>query len=177
MKKKVLMIISIVLFLSVLFFTYFFFFVKKEEKLISNFEECVLAGYPVIETYPRQCSYNNSFFAEDIGNEKEKLDLIFVNNPRPNDKIESPLFISGEARGFWFFEASFPIYLKDEKGEVISYAIATAKSDWMTENFVPFEAEIVFEKPESQKGELVFLKDNPSGLKEYDDELVIPVRF
>lgn len=31
---------------------------------INSFEECVAAGYPILETYPRQCSVNGRIFTE-----------------------------------------------------------------------------------------------------------------
>lgn len=34
---------------------------------ITNFEECAAAGNPVLETYPRQCSFNGQNFVEQIG--------------------------------------------------------------------------------------------------------------
>ena len=46
--------------------------------------------------------------APPIGNELEKADMIRVDAPRPNQVIQSPLTVKGEARGAWFFEASFP---------------------------------------------------------------------
>lgn len=164
--KKIL-IISVFL---VLIGGYFLF---KKEVPVSSFEECVEAGYPVMESYPRRCLD----FVEEIGNELEKRDLIILNSPRPNQVIESPLLIEGEARGFWFFEADFPIVIIDGKGEVIGEGIAFAKSEWMTENFVPFQSEIEFKRPETEKGTLILFKDNPSGLPEHDDQLIIPVRF
>jgi len=39
----------------------------------------------------------------------EKVDLITIETPRPNSKIESPVIITGKARGYWFFEASFVV--------------------------------------------------------------------
>ncbi len=104
-------------------------------------------------------------------------DLIRVFSPQANEKISSPLLIKGEARGFWFFEATFPVKLLDDKGNTIAQDYAQAKGDWMTEDFVPFEAELVFEAPTTQKGWLVLEKDNPSDLSENDDELRIPVIF
>ncbi|HBB27246.1 TPA: hypothetical protein DCZ36_01965, partial [Candidatus Gracilibacteria bacterium] len=89
----------------------------------------------------------------------------------------SPLTIRGEARGYWFFEASFPVVLTDKKGRVLTGTIATAQSEWMTEEFVPFEAVLNFEGsqlPEG-KGILVLKRDNPSGLPENDDALKVPV--
>jgi len=145
---------------------------------INSFAECVVAGYPVMESYPQQCKTpDGKTFVEDIGNELEKADLIRVNNPRPNQMISSPLVLEGEARGFWFFEASFPVRLFDGAGKEIAIAIAQAKGEWMTEEFVPFGATLEFAKPTTASGTLVFEKDNPSGLPEHDDSLIMPIRF
>ena len=65
----------------------------------------------------------------------------------------------------------------DEQGEEVALAIATAQGEWMTEDFVDFEAELIFDKPEATIGFLVFKKDNPSGLAEYDDSISLPVFF
>lgn len=106
-----------------------------------------------------------------------KEDLIRVSLPRANEVITSPLLITGEARGYWFFEASFPIRLYDADGKELGVAVAQTKSDWMTENFVPFEARLTFQTPKTSNGVLVFEKDNPSGLPENADELRMPVLF
>ena len=64
--------------------------------------------------------------------------------PLENATVTSPLLLSGEARGSWFFEASFPIELRDWKGTVIATTHAEAKADWMTESMVPWEATLTF---------------------------------
>ena len=145
----------------------------------SNFEECVAIGNPVMESYPRQCrTKEGRTFTENIGNEIEKQDLIHLNSPRPNQTIQSPLVIEGEARGYWFFEADFPVVLTDWDGLIIGEAIARAQGDWMTEDFVPFKAEISFQPPAySNRGSLILRKDNPSDLPENDDALEIPIFF
>ena len=102
---------------------------------------------------------------------------IRVDSVRANDIITSPLIITGAARGTWYFEASFPIKLLDGNGKVIAQIPAQAQSDWMTTNFVPFEAELLFNKPVTPTGTLVLEKDNPSGLPQNADELRIPIRF
>lgn len=154
------------------------FYLKSVKPEAQNFDECVAAGYPVLESYPRQCKTpDGKTFTEDIGNELEKQNLIRITNPRPNQAIENPLEIRGEARGLWFFEASFPIKLYDGKGNLLGTAIAQAQSDWMTENFVPFTAKLSFSFSGTEKGALVLEKDNPSGLPENADELRIPVIF
>ena len=150
----------------------------KPTETINNFEECVAKGYPILESYPRQCrTPDGKTFVEDIGNELEKIDLIRISKPRPNEFIQSPLEIEGEARGYWFFEADFPVQLLDANGKEIATGIAKTSSNWMTEDFVPFEAKIEFQVPATKKGILILEKDNPSGLPENADELQIPVRF
>lgn len=100
-----------------------------------------------------------------------------VYSPVPNSAISSPLEIKGEAKGPWFFEASFPVRLLDGNGKQISSAGAEAQGEWMVEGFVPFKVTLVFDKPTTTKGTLVFVKDNPSGLPENADEVEIPVNF
>jgi len=147
--------------------------------VIQNFEDCVEAGNVVMESYPRQCKTEDGrIFTEDIGNELEKMDLIRLDNPRPNQEIESPVLVQGEAKGYWFFEGDFPVVLVDWDGRIIGQGIAQAQSDWMTEDFVPFEVSLEFEKPEySNRGALILQKDNPSGLPENDDALEVPIIF
>ena len=108
---------------------------------------------------------------------KDKLNLIRIANVIDGATIKSPFVVRGEARGYWFFEASFPMRLYDGNGKEIAVAIAQAEGEWMTENFVPFSAELKFVAPATKDGVLVFQKDNPSGLPEYDDEVRIPVTF
>jgi len=145
---------------------------------VSSFEECAAAGYPIMESYPRQCrTPDGQTFSEVIDSQFEKRDLIRVDNPRQNQTITSPLTITGQARGNWFFEAVFPIKLYDSDGSLLATAIAQTKSDWMTEEFVPFTAELEFKATGQGSGFLVLEKDNPSGLPEYDDQLQIPILF
>jgi len=177
MSKK----IFIFLIIAVLGVTAYFIMFKSGElpiPVVSSFEECLSAGYPALESYPRQCQTpDGRTFTEDIGNELEKLDLIKIENPRPNQIIESPLFIKGEARGNWYFEADFPVKLFDDNDFLLGLKPARALGNWMTEDFVPFNAILPFAVPSTPKGRLVLEKDNPSGLPEYEDELIIPVYF
>lgn len=115
--------------------------------------------------------------SEKLSDSEDKTNLIRVANISPNQKITSPVKIEGVARGVWFFEASFPISVLDSNGVVLGQGIATAKSEWMTENFVPFEANITFTKSKTDTGQIVLRKDNPSGLPEFDDALIIPIVF
>lgn len=151
---------------------------KIQSKLDGRrFDECVSNGNPVMESYPRRCSEGEETYTEYIGNELTKNDLIRLYNPRPNSIISSPLIITGEARGNWYFEADFPVELRDGNDEVIAQGHATAKTDWMTEEFVEFYSELEFNIPDTEYGSLILKKDNPSGLSENDDYLEIPISF
>lgn len=104
--------------------------------------------------------------------------LITLSEPLQESKISSPVTISGEARGNWFFEATFPVVLTNWNGLIIAEGYATAQSDWMTEEFVPFTATLTFDKPDyGERGFLILQKANPSGLSEHDDALEITVFF
>lgn len=145
---------------------------------VTSFAECAALGNPVAESYPRQCRHNGQLFTEDIGNELDKADLIRLTAPRPGTVISSPLTVEGEARGTWFFEASFPVFVVDWDGRIIGQGIAQAQGDWMTQDFVPFSAEVEFETPTYKNtGSLILKKDNPSGLPQNDDALEIPIVF
>lgn len=114
-----------------------------------------------------------------------KADLIQLTTPVPNGVVaDSPLMLTGQARGYWYFEASFPIVLTNWDGLIIAEGYATADGDWMTEEFVPFTASLEFTNPYEEgqpdfmkRGSLILQKDNPSGLPENDNALEIPIYF
>lgn len=182
MKKIFILLLIIFIIVGIVVAVVFFIIPKPDETpviSVNSFEECIAAGYPALESYPRQCrTSDGKSFTEYIGNELEKMDLIRIDYPRPNQEIESLLIIKGEARGYWFFEADFPVVLTDWDGLIIAQGIAQTKEEWMTEDFVQFEARLEFEKPQNNnKGILILRKDNPSGLPENDDALEVPVIF
>lgn len=118
----------------------------------------------------------------DITDITKKANLIRVTTPRPEQIITNPLIVEGEARGSWFFEASFPLVLTDWDGRIIAQGYATALDEWMTEEFVPFRGVLEFEEPEfigefSNRGSFILMKDNPSGLPEHDDALEMTIYF
>lgn len=145
---------------------------------------------PVSETFPTACSacknplvsgYTEGSCGQE-GGMPSKPGLIYVSNIEEGQVVESPLVIEGEVRGYWFFEASFPLILTDWDGRIIAQSYASAEANWMTEEMVPFKGKIEFENPEnigefSRRGALILRKDNPSGLPEYDDVLEIPIFF
>jgi hypothetical protein len=88
------------------------------------------------------------------------------------------LTITGQAQGSWFFEASFPVILKDASGKIVAQGAAQTKSNWMTENFVPFTITLTFTNQTNKTtGTLTLKKDNPSGLPQNDASYNIPIVF
>lgn len=103
--------------------------------------------------------------------------MIHVTAPLPHTTVTSPLGIQGEAVGGWYFEASFPITLKDAHGTVLGQGPAQAIGNWMTTSFVPFAATLPFTTPTTATGTLILQNDNPSGDPAMSKEVDIPVRF
>ncbi|MEK7505948.1 MAG: Gmad2 immunoglobulin-like domain-containing protein [Patescibacteria group bacterium] len=88
--------------------------------------------------------------------------------------LGSKVQIQGKARGYWYFEASFPIEIKDATGNTIGNGIATAQSEWMTEEFVSFNADIDLTTSYSGPATIILKKDNPSGEPDKDASLTYP---
>ncbi|MFH1286806.1 MAG: Gmad2 immunoglobulin-like domain-containing protein [Candidatus Magasanikbacteria bacterium] len=184
LKKKMMLVL---LGLFILGIVVFFFLSKNliqssidsdDSSTILTFSDCVEAENPIMESYPRSCSHGRETFTENIGNELEKADSIRIDSPRPNTGISSPLQITGQARGVWYFEGDAPVILTDWDGKIIAEGYITAQDEWMTEEFVPFKGELHFEVPALyDRGTLILQKDNPSDLPKYDDALEIPIFF
>ena len=105
------------------------------------------------------------------------INSIFVVTPSVDQKVLSPIKISGEARGSWFFEANFPIEVQDEAGVVVGRGYGQTLADWMTDDFVPFIGTVNFSAPQTKPGVLILRKNNPSGQPENDAEYRVPIRF
>lgn len=143
--------------------------------VIATFEDCAAAGYVVMEKYPPVCrTPDGRTFTQQVAS-PDTDNLIQVQIPQPGQVVQSPLVITGQARGTWFFEASFPVALHDMEGTVLSNGIATAEGEWMTQDFVPFTATLPIPSNFQGPAILVLQKDNPSGLPEHDNLLRVPV--
>lgn len=116
---------------------------------------------------------------------------LIVTSPEPNAVITSPLTVTGEAPGFWFFEATFPIIVVNWDGLIIGEGYAQAQDDpdttvgagWMTEQMVSFVGTVEFYEPLAEEGRqaivggLILQRSNPSGLSENDDAIEFSIRF
>ncbi len=109
--------------------------------------------------------------------QKNKINAlgIVVYDPKANSVIQSPLLIEGKAKGNWFFEGSFSVELTDESRKHFATGIVQTRDDWMTEDFVSFDAKLEFISNTEIKGLLIFRNANPSGLPENSQEFIVPV--
>ena len=114
-------------------------------------------------------------------------DLVKILNLKANDTVTSTFVVMGEARGYWYFEASFPIELWSKDGKILASGIGQAQGEWMTENFVPFKTTLTVgldyngspmggaTSSYSGPATLILHKDNPSGLPENEDSFEVPI--
>ncbi|MBI4094057.1 hypothetical protein HY417_03770 [Candidatus Kaiserbacteria bacterium] len=93
---------------------------------------------------------------------------VIVSDPLPNASVPHTFTVEGRARGTWFFEASFPVQVRDAGNNPVGLGLAQTADDWMTTEFVPFAA-VVTVSGYSGPARLILMKDNPSGLPEFED--------
>lgn len=91
-----------------------------------------------------------------------------------NQSIALPMTITGAVAGGWFFEGSFPVYIKDDQGTQLGIALATTPEDWMTSNPLPFSVVLPMVNYQGP-GMIVFTKDNPSGESQFDASFTLPI--
>jgi len=107
-------------------------------------------------------------------------DLIQVTSPQSGETVGIPLEVSGQARGYWFFEATALVLVTNWDGLIIGEGYVTADGNWMTEEYVPFSGSIDYSLPAdsySATGTIIFQKANPSGLPENDEAFEIRVQL
>lgn len=100
---------------------------------------------------------------------------ISIENIQAGQVLVSPVTIHGQALSNWYFEAVFPIIIKNSTGKEIARTQAHALTDWAVPGFVPFEATVSFETSTTTAGTLVFQNDNPSGLTKKQKSFELPI--
>lgn len=150
-----------------------------ETSTVVSFEDCVAGGYPVMESYPRRCAGpDGQTYVEDVDTDityiNASVDDIRVELPFPGAVVGKSFKVIGEARA-WYFEGSFPIEVLDANGMQLATGIAQAQGEWMTTEFVPFEADITIPDTYIGPAMLVLRKDNPSDMREFDASAAFPI--
>lgn len=112
--------------------------------------------------------------------EEPKTEDIIVTTPTEGATVTSPLSITGQAVGTWFWEGSFPVEITNDAGIILGtgFVMNEPGTEWMTEELVPFVGEIQFQQPaDATAGKLIVRKANASGLPEHDAEVTVRVVF
>lgn len=119
---------------------------------------------------------------QPITQNEKAIEVLFANDTVVVDRVPtpiavSPLVVTGKARGTFFFEGTFPVMLVNWDGLIIGEGYATADSEWMTTDFVPFTASIAFTEGAHvySRGILIVQNANPSGEPERSIVYEIPV--
>lgn len=186
--KKVVIIVITLILASICLLCFitsisaYFFARELRIQSISNFEECVNSGYPVMDSYPRQCAVpgGRTFIEEFTYPDYPEVSSVpptgnvIIYSPLEQSIVSSPIYIEGEVVSDWYWEGIFNIELRNEAGDVIGSTYASAEESWMQEGYVRFTATMAYETDE-KRGNLVFMKANPSGLPENDEEYSILV--
>lgn len=146
----------------------------------TSFSECVAAGNPVMESYPRQCRSGDVTFVEEIPSPDVSLDTpslsasgnMRVDEPRADAVISSPLVVTGMAR---VFENTVEWKLTDAAGLTLTSGFVTADSGEVG-SMTPFRIEKAFTTPRASSGFLeVFSTSARDG--SVIDLVRLPVRF
>lgn len=185
MKKSILVILPVgIIGLSLVLVGLYWIASTLRVRSVNDFEQCKEMGYPIRETYPEQCVLpDGRVFVQKVEPTETPPVLsedIKVYNPVQDQFISSPLEISGEALGSWFWEGSFTADLLNQSGELIGNAIITHQSgtEWMTEEYVPFGGTLEFDVGNAgTDGILVFHKANPSAMAENNESYSLPIKF
>lgn len=101
-------------------------------------------------------------------------DKVVVSSPLPGATVGSTFTVKGAAPGNWYFEASFPIEVRDPSGTLLAQLPAQAEGEWMTTEQVSFSVDISTQDY-TGPATLVLHRDNPSGLPENDSSVEIPI--
>lgn len=167
-------------------------------KGLVSYEECVEAGYPVTETDPPQCRTSDGrlFTGPRAGADpsetpapdpdlpppgevytSEKGAEVEVTTPKRDAAVGTKTRVEGSVPGYWVFEASFGIEVRDANGKLLGEGYATVLGDWRSEANVGFEADVEFSKAPTGTGTIVLVKANPAGTASEADSVAVPVTF
>lgn len=161
---KMWMVIAVLLFIVILVMTYLLFALPTPQT--NNPVATTTPETPVVVT------------PEPVDEEPVNQPLssrVIVSSPQPNTTVGRTFQVAGRAPGNWFFEADFPLQVRDKDGNVIARTFASAQGEWMTTELVGFTSTIHIDTVYTGEATLILLRNNPSGLPEHDDAVEVPI--
>ncbi|HEV3245415.1 MAG TPA: Gmad2 immunoglobulin-like domain-containing protein [Candidatus Paceibacterota bacterium] len=100
---------------------------------------------------------------------------VVVSAPKANATVSHTFDISGVAPSGWFFEAVFPIQVRDPDDNLIGTTQGRAQGDRTKAGPIAFTAQVTVDASYQGPANLILLKDNPSGLPEEMDSVTVPI--
>jgi hypothetical protein len=135
-------------------------------------------GLPKISHAPIQDPINMAQLSEPSS--VSPLPVISFDTLTDNARVKPNQVITGKVPGYWFFEASFPVQLRDISGNTFATVIAQTTEDWMVTTNVAFTITLPETFSYSGVGSILFKRDDPSdgeAPKKPEDEEIVPVIF
>ena len=154
-----------------------FHFEWQRVRSVQSFEDCAARGYPVMESFPRQCrTPDGRTFVEEIVGENDEDEVqtgnITVEEPAEDDLVSESFTIRGKAR---VFENALSYRVKDQEGNIIVEGHTTALSPDIG-LFGPYE--VAIDLPEGVEREGTVEVFNYSARDGSEENMVrIPIRF
>lgn len=104
--------------------------------------------------------------------------MIKLTNPPVGSSLSPNDMIAGLAKGPWYQAGVAPIIITDEKGSILAEGTIRAQGNWMTNESVPFIANIVIPAQASGSIGVIIIKNaNPAGLPANDLSVETVFRF
>ncbi len=104
---------------------------------------------------------------------------LLVFQPQAQQKILPPLTITGQARGYWFYNNEFPVIVYDSTDTAIAYGVAKTTADTNTKEFLPFTA--VIEEytflPAKKRGYILFQRSTGDIQQGRQNTARVPIQF
>ncbi|MBW2976939.1 hypothetical protein KY347_05835 [Candidatus Woesearchaeota archaeon] len=114
-------------------------------KKVSNFDECAAAGYPVMESYPRQCRAGDETFTEEIKESEPELGFeeaaaIAENSECLEKGILAETYIYNEITETWWIDLDMKPEFENKLCSpacVVSEETKTAEINWRCTGALP----------------------------------------
>ena len=100
---------------------------------------------------------------------------VVVTTPAQNATVSHSFEIAGVAPNQWFYEAVFPIQVRDSDDNLVGTSQGKAQGDWTQPGLVTFTSQMTIDASYEGPANLILLKDNPSGLPQDIDSVTIPI--
>lgn len=130
LKPKVKLFLYGILFLIILGVYFFFKQAQKEYEAITNYQECLDAGYPMLATYPEQCKIPGKTFTNQ--SQKASVDIIATSTPKEKNYKSTSYLLEDKAITLQNGVANIPLDPNSSSTNKIQYFGNEVRGDFDT---------------------------------------------